>query len=176
VTTALMIVLRILHIGAGVSWAGSVFLFVVLIQPTAAAIGPAATPFMMELLGRRKLVRWLLGLGAATILGGVLLYLQDASEKGGLGNFVTSWFGFVLLVGAVSAVTAWLIGFFGTRPNANRLLALAAEASSDGPRNPALGQEIALVQARLKTLARVSFVLIAITVLAMASARELTGS
>ncbi len=43
-----MLVFRVLHIAAGVAWAGSVFLFVVLIQPSAAAIGPAAGPFMME--------------------------------------------------------------------------------------------------------------------------------
>ena len=58
--TIFMLVFRVLHIAAGVAWAGSVFLFVVLIQPSAAAIGPAAGPFMMELLGRRKLVSWLL--------------------------------------------------------------------------------------------------------------------
>jgi hypothetical protein len=131
---------------------------------------------MMELLGRRKIVRWLLGLGGATIAGGVLLYLQDASEKGGLGNFVTSQFGLVLLIGGVSAVTAWLIGFFGTRPNVSRFLALAAQAASDGGPSPAVRQEMALAQARLKALARISLVLIAVTVLCMASARELAGS
>ena len=172
-TTALTIALRILHIGAGVSWAGSVFLFVVLIQPSAAAVGPAATPFLLELLGRRRLVHWLLGLGGATVLGGLLLYLQDASEQGGLGQFVTSPFGLVLLVGAVSATTALCIGFFGIRPNVARLLSLAASAATP---NPALGREIAVVQQRLKLLARISLVLIGIAVLAMASARELTGS
>ncbi|MGE5461065.1 MAG: hypothetical protein ACM3WR_10640, partial [Solirubrobacterales bacterium] len=65
-TSAYMIVFRILHIGAGVAWGGSVFLFVVLIQPSAAAIGPAAGPFVMELLAKRKLVSWLLSLAGTT--------------------------------------------------------------------------------------------------------------
>jgi len=61
-TSIYMLVFRILHIGAGVAWAGSVFLFVILIQPSAASVGPAAGPFMMELMGRRKIVSWLLSL------------------------------------------------------------------------------------------------------------------
>jgi len=51
-----MLVFRLLHIGSGIAWAGSVFLFVVLIQPSAASVGPAAGHFMMELMGRRKIV------------------------------------------------------------------------------------------------------------------------
>jgi hypothetical protein len=40
------IVFRIFHIGAGVAWVGSVYFLVVFVQPTSAAIGPAAAPFM----------------------------------------------------------------------------------------------------------------------------------
>ena len=37
-----MVVFRIVHIGAGVAWVGSLFLLVVYVQPSAAAIAPAA--------------------------------------------------------------------------------------------------------------------------------------
>ena len=53
---AFMVVFRIVHILAGVAWVGSVFLLVVFVQPSAAAIAPASAPFMNELLGRRRLV------------------------------------------------------------------------------------------------------------------------
>ena len=170
-TTVFLLVFRVLHIGAGVAWAGSAFLFVVLIQPSAAAIGPAASPFMLELLGRRKLVSWLLGLGAATILGGLALYVQDANAAGGLGPFVSTTFGTVLLVGAAAAIAAFLVGLVGTRPNARRLLALVGQAAAAGAPRPEIGAEIARVQARLKTLARISLALIAVAVFAMATAR-----
>jgi uncharacterized membrane protein len=68
-----MIVFRIVHITAGVAWAGSVFLFVVFVQPSAAAIAPAGAPFIAELLGRRRLVDRLLLFAAVTIAGGALL-------------------------------------------------------------------------------------------------------
>jgi hypothetical protein len=170
-TTIFMLVFRAIHIAAGVGWAGSVFLFVILIQPSAAAIGPAAGPFMMELLGRRKLVSWLLSLGGTTVVAGLLLYWQDANGLDGLGAFPSSRFGLVLTIGAVAAVAALLVGVFGTRPNVRRLLELVSRAASGGAPSPAVAQEIARVQDRLKVLARIALALIVIAVVAMATAR-----
>lgn len=171
-TSTFMIVFRILHIAAGVAWAGSVFLFVVLIQPSAAAIGPAAGPFMMELLGKRKLVSWLLSLAGSTIVAGLFLYWKDWHDYAGLGDFVSSRYGFALTLGAAAAIGAFLIGLFGTRPNVARLLALAARAAtSEGGPPPEVAQEISNVQARLKVLARTALALIVVAVLAMATAR-----
>ncbi len=171
-TSIFMIVFRILHITAGVAWAGSVFLFVFLIQPSAAAIGPAAGPFMMELLGHRKLVSWLLSLAGTNIVAGLFLYWRNWHNYGGLGDFVSSRYGFALTLGAVAAIAAFLIGLFGTRPNVARLLGLAARAAaSEGGPPPELAQEIGKVQARLKVLARTALAFIAVAVLAMATAR-----
>jgi len=169
--TIFIFVFRVLHIGAGVAWAGSVFLFVVLIQPSAAAIGPAAGPFMMELLGRRKLVSWLLSLGGTTVVAGLLLYWRDANGFDGLGAFSSSRFGIALSIGALAAIAAFLIGLFGTRPNARKFLDLASRAAAGGPPPTGVLQEMASVQARLKLLARVALVLIAVAVVAMATAR-----
>ena len=166
-----MLVFRILHIAAGVAWGGSVFLFVVLVQPSAAAIGPAASPLMMELLGRRKLVPWLLSLAGTTIVAGGFLYWKHIDEVG-LGDFVSSNFGLALTTGAVAAIAAFLIGLFGTRPAVARLLALAAQAAaSEGPPPPEVAQAIPRVQAQLKNLGRTAFALIVVAVLAMATAR-----
>lgn len=166
-----MLVFRTLHIAAGVAWAGSVFLFVVLVQPSAGAIGPAASPFMMELLGRRKLVSWLLSLAGTTIVAGGFLYWKHVDEMG-LGDFVSSNLGRALTIGAVAAIGAFSIGLFGTRPNVARLMTLATRAAAaEGPPPPEVAQELPLVQARLKTLGRVAFALIVIAVLAMATAR-----
>jgi hypothetical protein len=171
-TSTFMIVFRILHIAAGVAWAGSVFLFVVAIQPSAAAIGPAAGPFMMELLAKRKLVSLLLSLAGTTIVAGLFLYWRIWHDSGDLGDFVTSKYGFSLTLGAVAAIVAFLIGLFGTRPNVARLLELAARAAaSEGGPPPEVAQEVGKVQVRLKMLARASLAFIAVAVLTMATAR-----
>jgi hypothetical protein len=171
-TSTFMIVFRVLHIAAGVAWAGSVFLFVFLIQPSAAAIGPAASPFMMELLGKRKMVAWLLSLAGVTVVAGLFLYWRLWHDYGDLGDFVSSSWGLSLTIGAVAAIGAFMIGLLGTRPNAARLLDLVAKgAAAEGPPPPEVAQEIPKVQARLKMLARLALALIAVAVVAMATAR-----
>ncbi len=126
---------------------------------------------MMELLGRRKLVSWLLSLGGTTVVAGLLLYWRDANGFDGLGAFASSRFGIVLSIGAAAAIAAFLIGLFGTRPNARRLLELVSRAASGGPPPPAVLEDLASVQARLKMLARVALALIVVAVVAMATAR-----
>jgi hypothetical protein len=167
-----MLVFRFLHIGAGVAWAGSVFLFVVLIQPSAASVGPAAGPFMMELMGRRKIVSWLLSLAGTTIVAGLFLYWRATDGFADYGDFVTSRYGAVLTLGAVAAIGAFLVGMFGTRPNVALLLELSARAAgSQGGPTPEVAQSIGRVQVRLRRLARTALGLIAIAVFAMATAR-----
>ncbi|HEX9124163.1 MAG TPA: hypothetical protein VF984_12555 [Actinomycetota bacterium] len=167
-----LIVFRIVHIVSGVTWGGSVFLFVVFIQPSSAAIGPAAAPFMAELLGKRKLVNVILWIATFTIVGGLFLYWHDWHLYGGLGRFLDTGFGIGLTVGAVAAILAYLIGLFGTKPGVDRLLALGRQvAEAGGPPTPEIAAELPALQARLKVLARTSLALIAIAVLAMATAR-----
>ena len=172
-TSTYMLVFRIVHIAAGVAWAGSVFLFVVTIQPSAAAIGPAAGPFMGHMLGKRRLVSLLLSLAGTTIAAGLFLYWKDWHDYGSLGDFVSSRFGFALTLGAAAAIGAFLTGLLGTRPNVARLLALAARAAaSEGGPPPEVAQEIPKVQARLKVLGRTALALLTVAVLAMATARS----
>lgn len=167
-----MIVVRIVHIAAGVAWAGSVFLLVVFVQPSVAAIAPAGAPFMMELLGKRKLVDRILFLAAFTIVGGWLLYLRAWDQAGSFENWVGSTYGAVLTVGAVAAVVGFLIGLFGSRPTVQRLVAAGRQVTQgEGPPPPELAAEIQRLQERLKLLARITLGFITISVLAMATAR-----
>jgi uncharacterized membrane protein len=173
-TSAYMIVFRIAHIMAGIAWAGSVFMFAVFVQPSVAAIAPAGAPFMAELLGKRKLVDRFIGLGAATVIGGLFLYWRDWDAYGSFSNWISSTFGAVITAGAVAAILALAIGILATRPNVIRLLALGRQvAESGGPPSPEVAAEIARTQARLKVLGRVGLGLIALSALAMATGRYL---
>src|SRR5262249_18106224 len=84
------IVFRVFHIGAGIAWVGSVYFLVAFVQPASAAVGPAATPFMTELLGARRLVDRILGLAGVTVLAGLILYLKDMNAVGGFGDWIGS--------------------------------------------------------------------------------------
>lgn len=94
-----MLVFRIVHIGVGVLWVGSVFLFVVFVQPSAAAIAPAGAPFMGELLGTRKLVDRLVALGVTTVVGGPFVYWRDWHQYESFGSWIGSAFGVTLTSG-----------------------------------------------------------------------------
>ena len=169
-----LVLFRIVHILAGVAWVGSVFLFVVFLQPTAAAIAPAGAPFMAELLGKRRLVDRIIALAMISVTGGLFLYWHDWHAYGTFGTWIGSTFGATLTVGMVAALVALAIGVRGTRPNVLRLLALGRQvAESAGPPSPEVGAEIGAIQARLKILARVTLGLLVLSVLAMSTARLL---
>lgn len=167
-----VIVFRIIHIMAGIFWGGSVFLFAVFIQPSVAAIAPAGAPFMGELLGKRKFVDRLIGLGVATVTAGLFLYWHDWHEFGSWGTWIGSRFGVTMTIGAVLALTALGTGIFGTRPNVMRLLSLGRQAAeAGGPPPPEMAAEIGRIQNLLKILGRTGFGLIALAALAMSIAR-----
>jgi uncharacterized membrane protein len=166
------IIFRLLHILAGVAWAGGVFLFVVFLQPSAAAIGPAAGPMMGQLLGTRKLVDRFLQLAGITIVAGLVMYIKIAVDFGSLGDLLSTGYGVALTVGMVTAIAAAALGALVTRPNVQRLLRLQRGiADAGGPPAPPQAAEIARIQGTLKLYARASLALLIVTVAAMATAR-----
>ena len=68
-----VLVLRLIHIGAGAFWVGAVFTFFLFVQPTAAALGPDGQKFTFNLLHHRRLSAVILGSAVVTVLAGILL-------------------------------------------------------------------------------------------------------
>lgn len=170
--TWLLVSTRAVHIVAGVAWAGSLFFFVFMVEPSSRALGPAAAPFMQELIGKRKVVHVILWSAGITIAAGGLLYWHDWQAVGSLSDWVGSGFGLGLTVGGIAALSAFLIGIFGTRPYVARLMALGKRAAEGGgPPPPELQQQIAMVQTRLRILARTGLALLTFTIIAMSTAR-----
>ena len=169
-TSIYMLVFRVVHIVAGVAWAGSVFMLVTFVQPSSAAIAPAGAPFMSELLGRRRLVDRLIGLGVLTVLGGLFLYWRDAQPLG-IAGFARTTFGTWITVGALSAIAALAVGAIGTRPRVLRFLAIGRSAAEAGGPTPEQSAEMGAIQGQLNVLARTSLGLIALAVFAMATAK-----
>ena len=148
------------------------FLFITFVGPSAAAIAPAGAPFMAELLGKRRLVHWLLGFASVTILAGAYLYWKGWDAAGGLGEWLDTSFGLSLTIGAVAAIVAFLFGLFGTRPNVARMLAIGgAVAASGGPPTPEQTAELATIQRKLGLYGRTSLALLGVAVIEMAIAR-----
>ena len=166
-----MLVFRTLHILGGIAWGGAIFLMVFFLQPAAKAVGPAAGPFMRELLATRKLLDVVLGLAATTIVAGGFLYWNRVDTFGGLGDLLDTGYGVALTLGAVSALIAFGVGWFATRPTVKRTLALGGQIAQAGDQPPAeLVQELQATQAKARTLAKVNFAFVAIAAFFMATA------
>lgn len=170
-TSAYLIVFRILHVVAGVAWGGAVFLFVVFVQPSAAALGPGrrplhAAPWTAEAREQDPGAR---GVHHRRRDVPVLAQLAADWKPGRLGG---DRFGLGLTIGSVAAIVAFLIGLLGTKPGVDRLMALLPQAAAaGGAPPPQLVQEIQRTQARLRVLARTTLAFVTAAVLTMATAR-----
>lgn len=168
---AYMVVLRIVHILAGVFWVGSAILIFFFLQPAARELGPAAGPLMTHLAQRKRLPDVTLGAAGLTILAGLLMYWRDSN---GLDlDWIGSSFGVAITVGSLSAIAAVALGASVVRPSMNRAAALAQAAAAAGGPTPEQGAEIQALQERVRATGNVVMPLLILAVLAMAAARYL---
>jgi hypothetical protein len=171
-TSVYLIVFRVLHVLLGIAWGGAVFLMVFFLQPTAKAIGPAAGPFMRELLGTRRLLDWILRIAGAAIVAGGFLYWHDVQLYEDLGDFLGSPFGLWITIGALAALVAFAIGMFVTKPTIERSLAVGGQIAQAGEAPPPqLVQELAALQTRGRMLAKWNLTFVTIAAFAMSTAR-----
>ena len=146
-----MVVLRIVHILAGVFWVGAALTVILFIQPTAKEVGPAAGPFMSHLAGSKRLVDFVLGAAGLTILAGLLMYWR---VSGGLDpDWIGSTYGLTITVGALCGIAAVGIASSVVRPG--------------------IMATLQALQHRSHTAGRVIVPLLIVAVAAMAAARYL---
>jgi hypothetical protein len=172
-TETFMVLLRIGHIGTGAIWVGSLFVVVVFVQPSAATLGPAGAPFMSE-LRRRRFVDVVFIDAVFTVVAGLFLYWHDLHTVASFGDWIGSSFGAALTVGALLAISGLGVAASVTRPTIVRLVSLGKQvAESGGAPPPETAARIGALQHRLVVAERVSFSLVLLAVVAMASARYL---
>jgi uncharacterized membrane protein len=167
-----MVVLRIVHILAGVFWVGAALTTFLFLQPTAREVGPAAGPFTAHLAGKKKLVDWVLRAAGLTVLAGLLMYWR---VTGGLEwDRITTAYGISLTIGALCAIAAFSLGLSVVRPTIMSTLAIGREvAASGGTPTPEQSAKLQALQKRGKDIGQIIVPLLIVAVAAMASARYL---
>ena len=103
-----VLLLRLIHIGAGAFWVGSVFTFFLFVQPAAMAVGPDATKFTYQLLHHRRLSAVILAAAAVTVLAGIWLLVVTSNGLDPDLLFGASRLGYT--VGGVAATLTFAIG------------------------------------------------------------------
>jgi uncharacterized membrane protein len=158
-----LFLLRAIHVVGGVLWVGGVVVVTLFLLPATQALGPAAQPVMQFIMGRRKLPVYLMLLGILTTLAGVLLMMRNMSLTGGM--WARSPMGIGISVGATAAILALVVGMTVSAPTAKRL----------GPPQPGAApltdEQRAALMKRLALGSRLTFILLAIAALFMATAR-----
>lgn len=167
-----MVVLRVVHILAGVFWVGAALTTLLFIQPTARELGPAAGPFMMHLAGRKRLIDYVLSAAGLTVLAGLLMYWR---VSGGLDpDWVASAPGISLTIGALCAIAALAIGGSIVRPGIMATLAIGREvAASGGAPTPEQAAQMQAIQRRSIGAGKAIVPLLIVAVIGMAAARYL---
>jgi putative copper export protein len=167
-----MVVLRILHIGSGIFWVGSIAFLTLLLEPHLRAQGPGA---MRRTMGPMLPVMGptLLGASLVTVASGATMILILGRNDYGI-FFSTPW-GLTILFGGAMGVLALIVGDGLVRLQRWRLDALGAQLAErvlqgDPPGREA-AQRVARIESRLWLIGKINFGLLVLAVLAMATAR-----
>jgi uncharacterized membrane protein len=164
------LLLRLIHILAGVFWVGAIFLIAGFLLPTARATGREGGRFMQHLLLQRRLPIFLAIAMLLTVLSGFTLYGRLVSSTHG------AWAGtppgIAYGVGGLAAILGALVGMVVSGPAARRMAAIGQRAA-DGAPSAEQQAEIGQLQGRMVLGSRLVAGFLAVAAGAMAVARYL---
>ncbi len=165
-----VLLLRLIHIGAGAFWVGSVFTFFLFVQPTGAAIGPDATKFVYHLIRHRRLPTAILTSAIVTVLAGASLLVITSNGLNPDLLFSESRLGFT--VGGLAGILTLGIGALYIHPRTVIVERTLGPVMSEGrPPTPEEGQTLARATGESRRAGRFVLAGLAIAVLSMATAR-----
>jgi uncharacterized membrane protein len=165
-----LIILRLLHIGSGVFWAGAVIYLAAFISPAVKALGPDGGKFMQQLARTNRLPLVMTLIPIINVVSGVLLLwkLSDGFQNG----LMATEHGMILSMGGGLAIIAFFIGLFVNRPTVVRISHLGQTMAKQGsPPSAEQMQQLMALRKKLFTATNIVAVLLALTVIAMSIVR-----
>jgi uncharacterized membrane protein len=166
----LLNVLRFAHVVGGILWAGAAISYLFFVKPSVKSIGPAGPQFMQNLTQRRRYPIFMMITSLLTVLAGGALYWMIS---GGLSlAWAATGPGLGFTIGSAAALIAFFLGALGIGPTAAQIGAFGGQiaASRQGPTPQQLDRMQAL-EKKLSSLENTEFVLLAISLVTMATAR-----
>jgi uncharacterized membrane protein len=164
------LLLRLVHILAGIFWVGAIFMIAGFLLPATRATGPAGGRFMQHLMQQRKLPTFLAIAMLLTVLSGFTLYGRLVSATHG------AWAGtppgIAYGIGGLAAILGALLGMLVSGPAARRMAAIGQQAAQGGA-SPEQQAEIGRLQGRMVLGSRLVAGFLAVAAVSMAIARYL---
>jgi hypothetical protein len=168
---AIHTILRVIHIFAGVFWAGVAFFTAALLAPAVAKMGPEGGRFMQQFVQKTQISKYMSLAALLTTLPGVILYVIDSGFRPA---WMTTGIGMGWTIGGLAGIAAFLHGGLVTGRTSNRIEQLGMEiAAAGGPPSPAQMAEMGQLQRKMRDAGIVSAILLAVAVLGMSVARYL---
>ena len=168
---AIHIILRLIHIFAGVFWAGVAFFIALVFTPATAKMGPEGGRFMQQFAQKTQISKHMSLAALLTTVPGIILYVIDSGFRPA---WMTTGIGVGWTIGGLAGIAAFLHGGLVTGRTSNRIAQLGQEiAAAGGPPAPAQLAEMGRLQAKMREAGIVSAVLLAVAVLGMTVARYL---
>ena len=165
----LIIILRILHIVAGISWAGGAVHYFLFIGPTAKATRPESQKFMGYLMEQKRWTSFMSTMSLVTILAGAGLYYRLGRVNWG---WVATGPGIAFTIGALAGILLFGVGHLMLGPRVNRLGQISQEVQSNGgSASTQQAAQLSQLQKEIEIIGKVDFAMILIALLTMSTAR-----
>jgi uncharacterized membrane protein len=168
---ALTLLLRLIHFLAGVFWAGSVFFLAGFLIPTIRETGPEGGRVMGHLVVRRRLPMFVAIAMLLTVLSGLIMYARTAAATHGTWSGTAP--GIAYGLGGLAAILGAIVGMTISGSAGRRMAAIGQRVAEAGRPSPEQQAEIERLQHRMVLGARIAAALVAVAVVAMATARYL---
>lgn len=167
--SALLLVMRLVHIGLGAFWFGAVMFATFFLFPAMQEAGPDGARVGAGVM-RRRYPQIVAIVAFLTLLSG--LWLLRRVSGGFQPGYMGTGPGKGYSVGGAAAILAFLIGMIFVRPAMTKAMRLGQEAATS-PNPQSVHAEAAKLRARAMTAGMVVAVLLMITIAAMALGRYL---
>ena len=166
----LQIALRLIHVFAGVFWAGTVFFLVRFLMPALAGSGAGGQTVLQQLATKQKLGIVVPITALLTVLSGLGMYARNVVGSSGVWSHSRP--GITYGVGGLAAIIALIIGATMIGPNLERVVKLQLAAKAAGRALTADEEATAArLGVRIARGTRMAAALLVITVAAMAVGR-----
>jgi uncharacterized membrane protein len=165
----LMISMRIIHIFAGVFWAGTSFFMISFVSPTVIATGAEGQKFMQQLAFRTRFTTAMMGVAILSVLSGLIMYWQIFDFRL---SALSNGYGLMLTLGAIAGFIGFLTGYFLQNRTTRKMKALSDSiAASGGPPTPEQQAEMKSLSETVSSGSQITSVLLALSLLGMSIAQ-----
>ncbi len=166
-----MVILRIIHVFAGIFWIGVLWYNVLFLSPRVKTLGQDRGR-IMQTIAAPPFPQYITGAALATALSGILMFWYTSA------GFDRAWLatsnGIVLAIGALLGLYVVVEGFIVVRPAGLRMAELGRQAASaGGPPNPVVMREMEKLSSTIERASARYAYLTALAVVGMVAFRYL---